>query len=458
MDGRFCPRRARQIDIRARRKLEDRAAREHLERIALALHEAHGACDIDAARQRRDTVGGRCCRRRLVRRRSVFRDGRRAVEWLADQEQIAVYEAEHGAAVARLEGGLAGKSEADELRRRHKAAVAHGYRLSADLETRYRDRLERLARDVRLRRLAVFAGISAVLLLAVGLIFYGVRTYRFDHDVAEQKTVLAALLDGGDLPAAKALVARIKENSPSIAASEEIQALELRLETALAKEADRHRSFEGFLQAAAVHGPENPDHEALQTATELAKNDVERLEIQQFKDAVAAADRAAEARAAPFRAALEPFKARIKALDALRGDPPQLQAELDRVRSDLKNLETQSGEISSEAKGHENEILSALEAAQTALKREREENEQLVAVTAAVGDPQAFKAELARLCPAVPRFAARGGFQTDARAVGHLGRRRQMEPTAHRLRPDRRHPPRSGRRQGSVGQGQAGAR
>ena len=68
--------------------------------------------------------------------------------------------------------------------------------------------------------------------------------------------------------------------------------------------------------------------------------------MQQFKEAFAAADQAAlERRSAAFVTELEPFKARLKGLEALHDDPRHCQAEIDRLRGDIKTLEKQSGDI-----------------------------------------------------------------------------------------------------------------
>ncbi|HEV2971294.1 MAG TPA: hypothetical protein VGY55_15065 [Pirellulales bacterium] len=383
----------------ARQKLEERDFRANIERIAGGLREAHAALDADLGRQSRDQWNA-CVNGSTFEQDDPFVEmATSALAWLAEQDEWLAREAEHRAAVVSLASGLSGKIAPEELRRLHAAAVANGFQLPEETEARYRDRLNQLIHAAKRRRIAIISGICLGILGLAALVFFGIQRYQLGQEIDHQRDALGALLDNSDLPAAERLLGRLKENSPAVAANTEIAELDRRLETAIQKETDRHKSFDGYMQAAKARGPDHPDYEALQQATTLAKTNAEKLVLDDFKQEISAAERAAaEKRNATFLTDLDPFRPRLKGLKELsaqpNSDPKALLAEIDRFRNDLNALEHRSGDLGNGAQGQAQIILTELETIEAAVKLRREEEKQLAAVTGAIGDPEAYKAEL----------------------------------------------------------------
>jgi hypothetical protein len=257
----------------AREKLEDRDARASLERIANGLHDAFAALDADWARHWRGHWNDAAKPMVWTDDDPIFQTAARALGWLADEDQQAARQAEHEAAVAKLRSALLAKAPSNELRRHHKSVVAHGFRLTDDLEASYRNRLDELARAARRKKIAIISGTFLATAAAAVVLSIVVVNYLFDQRVQREKDTLATLIGNYDLGGAQKEVVRIKQEDPDVAAAAPIQALIDQLEKSLQAEADRHKSFEGFLQAATAHGLDHPDYEALREANKLAKTD-----------------------------------------------------------------------------------------------------------------------------------------------------------------------------------------
>ena len=304
------------------------------------------------------------------------------------------------------------KASGDELRRFHKSAVAHGFRLTDDLEASYRKRLDELARAAKRMRIAIISGAVVATAIAAAVIWVVTANYLFNTRVEREKDTLATLLGDSDLDGAQKEVARIKEQDPDVAASEPIQALIGKLEKAIQAETDHHMAFEGFLQAAIAHGLEHPDYEALREANKLAKTDAEKIALRKVKDEINAGERsAAEKSDAAYAAGLAPFRDELKSLQQqVEASDRQAGGAVNRFQENFKAFEERSG-ASSAANAQGDDVRDGIIGLQSLIARRHDEDAVLTEITAAVGDPEAFQGALTKFVQRFPDESRSANFK-----------------------------------------------
>ena len=412
----------------ARQKLEDRDARANLERIATGLHDAFAALDADWARQWRGHWNDAAKPPAWTDDDPIFQTAGRALGWLAEQDQQDAQQAEYEAAVAKLRSALLRKSTSDELRRLHRSAVAHGFRLTDELEATYRKRQDELARSVKRLRILIIASSLAATAIAAVVIWIVAANYLFNNRVQRERDTLATLIGDNDLDGAQKEVARVKEQDPDVAGAEPIQALIGELEKKLQAEVNRHNAFEGFLQAATAHGLDHPDYEALREADKLAKTAPEKISLRKIKDEINAGERsAAEKNDADYAARLTKFRADLKDLQQqVEANDRQAGNAVNKFQDGFKGFEERSG-ASSAAKEQGDDVRDGISKLQAQIARRRDEDAVLVEVTAAVGDPEAFHGALTKFVQCFPDESRSANFKRRAGRCAAVDNRRQLE-------------------------------
>ena len=389
-----------------RHRLEGQQSRAELADAVSNLNDSYAAFDVDVGRQWRERFKLLAFECGVAPGDELLEQAAPALAWLAEQDEIAEQQTEHDAAVGELEAALRNHAPAKELIRRHNTARANGFALPDELVRQVKDQLAGLERTKTLKRRLLIGGISFGLLLIAGLIALGVRHYRYANEVARQTDALTNLLDAGDLKGARA---QLDATPPSVAKSDEIQRLADRLDGAVRQEAKRHEAFETALQQTRTASAESPDYDALNEANKLATTAAEKAELKQYKDGVAAAERAViAAHDTEFTAALAGFESRLKKLEA--GPNDDLPAALDAVaqfRSDFKAAEDRLRSMSGAVRSQIGPMLTRVDTVEAALRRRGKEESQLEFITKAVGNADTYQEALAsyiRQFPDAPRM------------------------------------------------------
>ncbi len=145
----------------ARTTLEQRETRAELESLNRQLHDALASFDVDTGPAPGEQWKPRAhCLRPERQRASVPAGDPGAIEWLAEQDQLAAQQAVHDSAVAALERSLDSNQPADELVLRYNAAKKTGFPLPDYVVNRYRTRLENLRQATKRRQVLIGSGMA----------------------------------------------------------------------------------------------------------------------------------------------------------------------------------------------------------------------------------------------------------------------------------------------------------
>ena len=255
-------------------------------------------------------------------------------------------------------------------------------------------------------------GAALALVIIIALSGLAVSAHLRGLEVAHQADALSKLLDAGDLSGAQELLHRLSRDEPGVAASDELQQLNTRLQKALKDEADRRVAFESALKEAKAGGADHPDFDAIRGAAELAKTKAERAAIEEFRDAIAKATQSAnDKRDAEFATELSGFHARLKQLDDHPpADPQALQTAVEQFRSDLKALEDRSGSVSPGERLQAQPLWTRVAAIEAELRRGEAEETQLLELTKVIGDPDAYGRAITNFLRQFPNSARREDF------------------------------------------------
>ena len=409
----------------ARAKAARQQGLDELQRAADELNAMHAEFDVDGGRLARwqwDTLYATWGE---FASPSLPQEVAAALDWSREQEELAEQAARHEAAVAALQKAIAARGPAEELHRLHRDAKGEG-EIPANVEKRYRDRLEAIDRAAR-RKMHVSLAIFASFILVVGAIvaWQVIEYLRKSAEEAKLRGALASLKQfrqENDFDNAKNLIGELKVTAPQIADDADIQECN-RWATEQIKARDEKRgTLAGkmeFVEKAIQE--KHPNNEAELYLTDLAtlgSTDDERDAVRKLKQKYADMKRDKQAEIdRVFLVELKKLDEQIGAIEKAVKDKPG--AGIDKIRvadltDELNKLLQRNPQISEamqdQAESRRDRLKKLDDKRVTADKQLTREE----AITAACGDKAAFQKALSEYADKFPQEPCSARFRTVA--------------------------------------------
>lgn len=388
------------------------AARQELAELEPRLNQAFAEYDeaeglqLRAAWDAAESVAGLAPDDRLLRLAQP------ALQWLDQVAGAAHEQSIYQLAKHELEQGLDEGLGLRELERLHHTAISR-HPLPPVLEQRYQERAAALELTNRRRTRLIIAATSFSLILVAGSAGWAMRRHFHAREIATHTAALHGLLSADRLAEADEYLSRLKKNSPAVEAHPHIGQVVAKLTEQKSRERQRAASLATALDEIRQAGVEKPAVEALARADSLSRTPEEKLEVEQLRGEIQAAQRRQQAtRDEAFAKATAEVAARV---DALEGDPKlQLEAALkglEPIATKLKELLAQQSAISPATYALAPSLQARVTQIQNDLLRERSERDALPKIDGAGTSPGAFQAALESYVKRFPDSPRAHNFQ-----------------------------------------------
>ena len=234
--------------VRVHTELRRAYAKERLKKLAVELHEAHGARELSRARQLRVAWNGQAAIAQLAVTDSLLEEVEPAFDWVDREEEKIRLAEEHKAAIAELEQALDSGAGRIDLERCYNHVERTGG-VSLELANKTSERIKALELWQKRRLIMVaFFSVLFIGISAAGVFWYiGVRNRA--EEFARQVDGLRQLVEEEKVPAADEYLADLKEKAPAAFESPEVQKLAADLQILKDKEQQRRTARERTIAA-----------------------------------------------------------------------------------------------------------------------------------------------------------------------------------------------------------------
>ncbi len=403
--------RVRQLE----QQIAARQARLALEQLEPELTAAYAAFDVEAGAALRTRWEALAAQAQLAPHDPLAERAEPALEWLADQDELAARRAAHQAAVYRLEEALADDATPGQLEKLYHAVPDHEEGVPLPLQNRLRARVAAAELNQRRKHMLTVVGIAGGLLLVAGVVFMLLRMQQHGRQVTASTQSLRQLIDHGRLDEADQFFDNLRTSAPKVAEAAEVQQQLGRLRGAQSDEQARRAAFTQAIEQAEAAGPEQPDETALELAREKVRTDSEKARLSRFESAVAAARRAQQkARDDIFLAKLAALRDKLAQLEESTRENEQSEAELAQLAAELRSLRESNGLVTRSILAQADPLIVRTDALRKHVRTRIAQQKQLREITTAVGDVSRFSEELARFATLYPEAASAAAFRTVA--------------------------------------------
>jgi hypothetical protein len=248
---------------------------------------------LDGAFAARDPIRGRIARQewnaltataQLAPADPLWERVRSPLNWLEEEDRIDEENHAHETDLAAMVQALddSGYIPPAELERLAHAVLQHGRGMSEGNQQRYIARL-RTAEAAQSRRWrAIVSGIAAVVIVALSLAFYAIRSSTRTSDVGHAATAVLDMLELGEVEQAGSFLKRLQQADPGLLTYPALVEAQEKHEAALRKETDRIRAFDKSYRAAEQASVTQLNPSELETARKLARHQTEKEAIEQL--------------------------------------------------------------------------------------------------------------------------------------------------------------------------------